>query len=706
MNFTFSRLASTIALVQMGLVFPVSVQAQDIAVADTRAAQSSPAASSAQEEVVVTARRDDQSAHELIGEISRLDAELLAQIGHTHIQESVVRIPGVWMSRGNGQELLASVRSPIYTGAGSCGEVLIAENSIPIRPSGFCNVNQLFEVNTEQAGALEVWRGAGTVFYGSNAIHGVVNTISPDMESNSIAVEAGPHDYYRSKLALGTQQGNHQWHIAVNGVSNGGLKDDAGYDQQKLTLQHAWQGSALGIDELDVHSVLSFVNLNQETAGFIRGEKAYEESNWKANPNPEAYRDASALSLSSTFKWQNSSGGQWQVSPYIRSSEMEFLMHFLPGQPIEKNAQESVGFLSSYEMALNDSLRLWVGLEGEWADMEVEEAQPHELSPFSSRYQGDHYDFEVTSLQFAGFINAEWQVQDSLALEAGVRWETIEYDYDNQLLTGSTRDDGSLCNGGDCRYFRAADREDRFTNVSGHLGARFDLSENWNAYVRVASAYRAPQVNERYRILAGQSVNQFDDKQAVSLELGARYTGQSLSANISTYYMEKDDQVLKASNNATVGDADTEHQGIELELAYQWNSQWRMTMAAAWARHEIDRASELNGADVSGNDMDTAPEWMGSAQLQYSPSNDWMIELEGVYMDEHYIDVENENDYEGHTIWNATVSWQVSDALSARARVQNLTDERYAERADFSFGSYRYFTGENRGVFVELRHAL
>ena len=27
---------------------------------------------------------------------------------------------------------------------------------MPIRPTGFCNVNELFEVNSEQAGAIEV----------------------------------------------------------------------------------------------------------------------------------------------------------------------------------------------------------------------------------------------------------------------------------------------------------------------------------------------------------------------------------------------------------------------------------------------------------------------------------------------------------------------------------------------------------------------
>ena len=36
---------------------------------------------------------------------------------------------------------------------------LFLENGIPIRPTGFCNVNELFEVNSEQAQSIEVLRG-------------------------------------------------------------------------------------------------------------------------------------------------------------------------------------------------------------------------------------------------------------------------------------------------------------------------------------------------------------------------------------------------------------------------------------------------------------------------------------------------------------------------------------------------------------------
>jgi outer membrane receptor protein involved in Fe transport len=35
--------------------------------------------------------------------------------------------------------------------------------------------------------------------------------------------------------------------------------------------------------------------------------------------------------------------------------------------------------------------------------------------------------------------------------------------------------------------------------------------------------------------------------------------------------------------------------------------------------------------------------------------------------------------------------------------VRNVFDTRYAERADFAFGGYRYFPGEPRSVSVGIR---
>ena len=95
------------------------------------------------EETVVSAKRISQSATTVARSINLIDADTLAATRHTHINEAMQRIAGAWISRGNGQEHLTAIRSPVLTGAGGCGGFLMAQDGIPVRASGFCNVNEL-----------------------------------------------------------------------------------------------------------------------------------------------------------------------------------------------------------------------------------------------------------------------------------------------------------------------------------------------------------------------------------------------------------------------------------------------------------------------------------------------------------------------------------------------------------------------------------
>ena len=313
------------------------------------------------ESIIVTGRRDQQSLDQLIGNVAQLSSDEIDRIAHAHINQATARMPGVWLSRGNGQEVLAAVRSPVFTGAGSCAEILTTEDGLPIRPTGMCNVNQLFEVNTEQASGLEVWRGPGTVFYGSNAMHGVINVLSPSIDQNQLSVQLGSHDYRRVKIGWRGEQGVQSWQIAANGVSDGGFKDESGFDQQKISIKHGWSNA-----DIEAQTHLSAVNLNQETAGYIKGFESYkDDALWKVHPNPEAYRDASAVRLSSQISGQASLGqhsGNWQMTPYVRRSSMTFLQHYLPGQAQEQNGQSSAGIQTSYQIDANDRT-IWIGAD-------------------------------------------------------------------------------------------------------------------------------------------------------------------------------------------------------------------------------------------------------------------------------------------------------------------------------------------------------
>ena len=131
------------------------------------------------EVLVVTATRAEKALAEIPVNADLVSGETLELTAHTHISESLARVAGSWISRGNGQEHLTALRSPVLTGAGGCGAFLMAQDGVSLRAAGFCNINQLFEANTEQAGRIEVIKGPGTALYGSNAMHGLINVIRP-----------------------------------------------------------------------------------------------------------------------------------------------------------------------------------------------------------------------------------------------------------------------------------------------------------------------------------------------------------------------------------------------------------------------------------------------------------------------------------------------------------------------------------------------
>ena len=75
-------------------------------------------------------------------------------------------------------------------------------------------------------------------------------------------------------------------------------------------------------------------------------------------------------------------------------------------------------------------------------------------------------------------------------------------------------------------------------------------------------------------------------------------------------------------------------------------------------------------------------------------------------MDSYYLEPDNEHEYNGHSLLNLRVSSQFNERFRGTLRVTNLTDEDYAERADFGFGNYRYFVGQPLGAYLEISYQL
>lgn len=642
------------------------------------------------EEIITVADRTESQQSQLLVSSALVTNEMLQIISPDHIEQALSTVAGVNLQRGNGQEYLPAIRSPVLTGAGACGGFVMAEDGIPLRAAGFCNINELFEAHTEVAQRIEVLRGPGTALYGSNAIHGVVNVITPTLLSRDrLEFDIGENDYQRLKLVAGTRNVS----VATSLTHDGGYRDQSGIDQQKLSLKHRYQS-----DTLSIKTGVTAINLNQETAGYISGLDSYKEASLaRTNPNPEAYRDAHAARIWSRIAYFLPQA-ELILTPYMRHTKMNFLQHFLPGDPLEENGQTGAGLLLSYHFSPQQQLNMIVGADAEYTDASLRQAQqaPTQGSDFLRETVpvGKHYDYDVRANVAALFTQLRWTLTDKWTVQAGTRFESTHYDYQNRMLSGRTRDDGSSCGFGGCRYSRPPSGSHRFANWSGDFGFIHQLTASDSLYARYSRAHRAPQATELYRLQRDQQISDLQSENINAFELGIRGIKESFGYTIALYHMKKDNHIYRDSDFFNVSDGATEHQGLELEFNWQISPQLKITLSATHAIHRYLHSRQINGIEISGNDIDSAPRYFGDAQLLWRYSHKTQLQVQWQNMGGYFLEPENIHRYPGHNIFNLRLNHQLSEQFRLSARLQNLTDTAYASRADYtSFSGVRYFPG-------------
>lgn len=653
------------------------------------------------ETVSVTASRIARDDADLGLSLSIIPEQEIRDLAHTHISELLSRVPGVWISRGNGQEHLTAIRSAVLTGPGSCGAFYMAEDGIPLRAPGFCNVNQLFDANTEQAERIEVIRGAGTAVHGSNALNGVINVISAAPSKGPetrLAAEGGPNDYSRLKATASNTFGPHGFRISAHGEHDGGYKDDSGYDQQKLSLRHDYAGSVWSIQ-----SMLSAAHLEQETAGYVLGEDAYKnEERKRENPNPESYRNSDSVRAYSRFSRDGTQDSHFVVTPYIRYTDMQFLQHFLPGTPTGENGERSVGVQTAFYQQDSDNLTLHNGFDMELTRAYLKETQ--HAPGFGVFPSGKHYDYEVDARYFAWFVGADYQINRKTSFSLGARYDIQFYDYDNNMISGNTVDDGSPCTSGTppsaapCRYARPEDDSSRFRNWSFQTGLQRQMNDYHTLNIKLAHGFRAPQASELYRLQSQQLDARLDEEAMNSAELGLAGEWSRFSYDAALYWLHKDDVIIQDSQRRYINGGQTISRGVELAFSWSLHDTLLWRVQGSYAKHQFGN----DAVSTEGNELDTAPRMLASSQLEWRPFKATRLVVEANHQDEYFLEADNRFSYPGHTLLNLRWHQDYGKHVYSVLRVNNATDIDYADRADYAFGNYRYFIGTPRSVFVEL----
>lgn len=639
------------------------------------------------DEIVVTEARRAQPAKSLPASIGVINQEQIQSIAGVHPAETLNRVAGVNIHRNSGQEHLTAIRSPVLTGGAGAGSFLYLEDGVPLRAAGFSNVNGLFESGLEFAGGAEVVKGPGSVLYGSNAVHGLINVLSRAPDANGggdINVLVGTDEYVSLKSSITGPVGGGAGRASISLVHDGGFRENSGYDQQKFQLRHDRQ-----IGDWDIKSLASFTNLNQETAGFIQGPDAYlDEELSSQNPNPEAYRDARAARAQINFSKTNANKSIFSMTPYLRWTDMEFLRHFVPGQAVEENGHKSIGVLLNYFQP-RPSGDLTLGFDVEYTEGFLVEFQ--EGPRVFSFTQGEHYDYEVHSTVISGYGQYELDISPKARLSIGARADYTNYRYDNQIDSGTFG-----------RFQRIDDQSDDFFIVTPKASLTYLINENTTWYARAARGSRAPQTSDLYSLQINQLPSEIESETLDVLEGGVKTKVGNFKFELAAFYMEKDNFFFRNAAGFNVTGGTTDHLGAELSFVGQITPRFSLSGDASWARHRYTFNDAPSGI-VSGSDVDTAPRSIANLRAGYAVSDHVDVGLEWRHVGDYFTDPANSQTYPGHDVFVLRGGWDLTDTTKLYARIDNLFDTRYANRADFAFGNERFFPGRPRTLFIGVR---
>eukprot|EP00487_Bulimina_marginata_P005045 TRINITY_DN22392_c0_g1_i1.p1 TRINITY_DN22392_c0_g1~~TRINITY_DN22392_c0_g1_i1.p1 ORF type:complete len:171 (+),score=46.79 TRINITY_DN22392_c0_g1_i1:60-515(+) len=147
---------------------------------------------------------------------------------------------------------------------------------------------------------------------------------------------------------------------------------------------------------------------------------------------------------------------------------MEFRMLLLPGTPLEEMSKK-VWCTSQYHHVVNNTLSFDAGLDAEYTQGSLVQAQDGATTGSAFLVEtvpaGLHYDYQVDATLYAPFIALNWQ-QAAWAVSLGGRYEYMDYDYTNNMISGRTRDDGTECGFGGCRYARPESGTNDYSNLA------------------------------------------------------------------------------------------------------------------------------------------------------------------------------------------------------------------------------------------------
>jgi iron complex outermembrane receptor protein len=307
---------------------------------------------------------------------------------------------------------------------------------------------------------------------------------------------------------------------------------------------------------------------------------------------------------------------------------------------------------------------------------------------------------------WALFADGKYHISDDFRLLFGLRYTDDEVSYShNRSSNDQYSRTGVGVRGFDTDYEGSTDE----SNVSGKLGAQYDINDDSMVYATYSQGYKGPAFNVFYNMSDNDALP-IAKETSDAYELGYKYASRNLIFNAAIFRTEIDG--FQANNPelldgvfitrlTNAGSIIT--QGAEVDFMWQATDQLTITGGASTVDAEVDQFLCPVGLDTcdgsSGDDLPFSPD------LKYSFTGEYVWELDDmeiylngsyVYTDEIFAgapgataETNPEAQLPDYAIFNASLAFSFSDDDYRISIIgKNLTDESYV--TTYSGDNFRY----------------
>ncbi|MEC4768183.1 TonB-dependent receptor [Halomonas sp. CUBES01] len=639
----------------------------------------------------VTAPRLARELYATPAAVTTLEGDAIAQgQQRVRLDESLVRVPGVFLqNRDNfaqGQRI--SIRGFGARAPFGVRGITVMVDGIPYTlPDGQA---QLDAIDLDSAERIEVIRGPSSVLYG-NAAGGVIDVTTADGRDDpgtQVRAEAGSDGYRKTSLQTGGSNGDWSHHVSLSALNVNGYREQSSTEKYLLNAKLRRE---LGSERALTAIVNLLDNPRSEDPGALN---ASEVANGRDQAAPNAlaldagqnvdqqllglqYEDLSAGPGEFYLKGFISQRDFEQQLPYVGDSRIGYQRDYL-GASAEYHHEVSLGslplsYIAGVDVARQDDERFRndVNPQGVVGEQLAEETQ--------------------TATSTGVFAQGDLSLTEQVTLSLGARFDRVELEVDD-------------------RYQQDGDQSGKrsFDEWSGSAGLSYRYRPQHQVYANTGTAFETPTFSEFANPAGGGFNASIEPQKAWNREVGARgyFAPLALDYDLTLFSVRVRDELVPYDDGGRTfyrNAGDTDRDGIELALGWQFADKWRLDSALTLARYEFDRFS-TPGERFDGNRIPGLPEQTWVNQLTWEGRDERFATLETQYVGDLVADNANETQVDSYWLVNlrAGDGWRLTDKtrLNAYVGVRNLLDEKhYANvRLNASFGRF-YEPAPGRSVY-------